>query len=86
MARAYRARAAIETPEGGDADHAAHAKSASPARGGQGLILGMHILFRAFGLEGRRASQSQSYEPTSRGGFCYSDVIVTDDSAPIIRW
>lgn len=49
--------------------------------GGQGLILGMHILFRAFGLEGRRAAQSQSYEPTSRGGFCYSDVIVAEDAA-----
>jgi 2-oxoglutarate ferredoxin oxidoreductase subunit gamma len=49
--------------------------------GGQGLILGAHILFRALGLEGRRAAQSQSYEPTSRGGFCYSDVIVTEDAA-----
>jgi 2-oxoglutarate ferredoxin oxidoreductase subunit gamma len=47
--------------------------------GGQGLILGAHILFRALGLDGRRAAQSQSYEPTSRGGFCYSDVIVTED-------
>jgi 2-oxoglutarate ferredoxin oxidoreductase subunit gamma len=49
--------------------------------GGQGLILGMHILFRAMGLEGRAASQSQSYEPTSRGGFCYSDVIASEDPA-----
>jgi 2-oxoglutarate ferredoxin oxidoreductase subunit gamma len=49
--------------------------------GGQGLILGMHILFRALGLEGKNAAQSQSYEPTSRGGFCYSDLIVSDDSA-----
>lgn len=47
--------------------------------GGQGLILGARILFRALGIEGRRAAQSQSYEPTSRGGFCYSDLIVTDD-------
>jgi 2-oxoglutarate ferredoxin oxidoreductase subunit gamma len=47
--------------------------------GGQGLILGMHILFRALGLQGRRAAQSQSYEPTSRGGFCYSDLIVSDE-------
>jgi 2-oxoglutarate ferredoxin oxidoreductase subunit gamma len=47
--------------------------------GGQGLILGALILFRAVGLEGRRAAQSQSYEPTSRGGFCHSDVIVTED-------
>jgi len=49
--------------------------------GGQGLITGMHILFRALALEGRRAAQSQSYEPTSRGGFCYSDLIVCDDAA-----
>lgn len=49
--------------------------------GGQGLILGMHILFRALGLDGRAAAQSQSYEPTSRGGFCFSDVIASDDPA-----
>lgn len=47
--------------------------------GGQGLILGVRILFAALGFEGRRAAQSQSYEPTSRGGFCYSDLIVSDD-------
>lgn len=49
--------------------------------GGQGLITGMHILFRALALECRRAAQSQSYEPTSRGGFCYSDLIVCEDAA-----
>jgi 2-oxoglutarate ferredoxin oxidoreductase subunit gamma len=48
--------------------------------GGQGLITGMHILFRALALDGKRAAQSQSYEPTSRGGFCYSDLVVSDDS------
>jgi len=48
--------------------------------GGQGLITGMAILLRALALEGKRAAQSQSYEPTSRGGFCYSDLIVTEDS------
>jgi 2-oxoglutarate ferredoxin oxidoreductase subunit gamma len=47
--------------------------------GGQGLITGMAILLRAFALAGKRAAQSQSYEPTSRGGFCYSDLIVTED-------
>jgi len=47
--------------------------------GGQGLITGMAILSRALGLAGRRAAQSQSYEPTSRGGFCYSDLVVADD-------
>ena len=49
--------------------------------GGQGLITGMQILSRALALEGRRAAQSQSYEPTSRGGFCYSDLVVCDDGA-----
>ena len=48
--------------------------------GGQGLILGMQILFRALGLEGKRAAQSQSYEPTSRGGYCYSDLILAERS------
>ena len=48
--------------------------------GGRELITGMHILFRALALEGRRAAQSQSYEPTSRGGFCFSDLVVSDDS------
>jgi 2-oxoglutarate ferredoxin oxidoreductase subunit gamma len=48
--------------------------------GGQGLITGMAILLRAFALAGRRAAQSQSYEPTSRGGFCYSDLVVTEDA------
>jgi 2-oxoglutarate ferredoxin oxidoreductase subunit gamma len=47
--------------------------------GGQGLITGMAILSRALALEGHRAAQSQSYEPTSRGGFCYSDLVVAED-------
>ncbi len=46
--------------------------------GGQGLILGTRILFRALSLSGRLAAQSQSYEPTSRGGFCHSDLVVSD--------
>jgi 2-oxoglutarate ferredoxin oxidoreductase subunit gamma len=49
--------------------------------GGQGLITGMAILARALALEGKRAAQSQSYEPTSRGGFCYSDLVVTEDAS-----
>ena len=48
--------------------------------GGQGLITGARILFEALSMEGRRAAQSQSYEPTSRGGFCYSDLILADDA------
>ncbi|MEZ5840505.1 MAG: 2-oxoacid:acceptor oxidoreductase family protein [Hyphomicrobiales bacterium] len=46
--------------------------------GGQGLILGARILFKALALSGRQAAQSQSYEPTSRGGFCHSDLVVSD--------
>lgn len=60
--------------------HAHRAEIRLAGSGGQGLITGMHILFRALAIEGKRAAQSQSYEPTSRGGFCYSDLVVTDDS------
>jgi len=58
----------------------AHDEIRLAGSGGQGLITGMHILFRALAIEGKRAAQSQSYEPTSRGGFCYSDLVVSDDS------
>ena len=60
--------------------HAHRAEIRLAGSGGQGLITGMHILFRALALEGKRAAQSQSYEPTSRGGFCYSDLVISDDS------
>lgn len=43
--------------------------------GGQGLILSARMLFRALSLEGKTAARSQGYEPTSRGGFCFSDVV-----------
>ncbi|MDP6342796.1 MAG: 2-oxoacid:acceptor oxidoreductase family protein [Alphaproteobacteria bacterium] len=46
--------------------------------GGQGLILSGRLLFQAVVLDGKRAAQSQSYEPTSRGGFCNSDLVVAD--------
>ena len=46
--------------------------------GGQGLILSARILFHALGLEGKTAARSQGYEPTSRGGFCFSDVVAGD--------
>ncbi|PLX36680.1 MAG: pyruvate ferredoxin oxidoreductase [Hyphomicrobiales bacterium] len=46
--------------------------------GGQGLILGTRTMFRALSLEGMQAAQSSSYEPTSRGGFCRSDLVVSD--------
>lgn len=44
--------------------------------GGQGLILSARMLFYALSLDGKNVSQSQNYEPTSRGGFCYSDLVV----------
>lgn len=46
--------------------------------GGQGLILSARILFQALNAESRHVAQSQSYEPTSRGGFCHSDLVVDD--------
>jgi 2-oxoglutarate ferredoxin oxidoreductase subunit gamma len=60
--------------------HANRAEIRLAGSGGQGLITGMHILFRTLAVEGRRAAQSQSYEPTSRGGFCYSDLVVSDEA------
>jgi 2-oxoglutarate ferredoxin oxidoreductase subunit gamma len=46
--------------------------------GGQGLILCARILSEALILEGRTIAQSQSYEPTSRGGVSRSDLVVGD--------
>lgn len=46
--------------------------------GGQGLILSGRLLFQAFVMDGKHAAQSQSYEPTSRGGFCNADLVVSE--------
>ncbi len=46
--------------------------------GGQGLILSGRLLFQAFVDDGKHAAQSQSYEPTSRGGFCNADLVVSE--------
>jgi len=46
--------------------------------GGQGLILGARILSAALMAEGLNVAQSQSYEPTSRGGMSRSDLVVSD--------
>jgi 2-oxoglutarate ferredoxin oxidoreductase subunit gamma len=46
--------------------------------GGQGLQLSARILAEAFVLEGRTVAQSQSFEPTSRGGVSRSDLVVGD--------
>ena len=44
--------------------------------GGQGLILGAKLLAEALASDGRRVAQSQTYEPTSRGGLCTSDLVI----------
>ena len=46
--------------------------------GGQGLILSAKMLADALASGGRRVAQSQTYEPTSRGGFCNSDLVVSE--------
>jgi 2-oxoglutarate ferredoxin oxidoreductase subunit gamma len=46
--------------------------------GGQGLILAAGILARALLAQGKQIAQSQSYEPTSRGGVSRADLIVSD--------
>lgn len=49
--------------------------------GGQGLMLAASILSSALVSEGRTVAQSQSYEPTSRGGLSRSDLVVSDGPA-----
>lgn len=44
--------------------------------GGQGLQLSAKIFARAFSNTGKIVAQSQSYEPTSRGGLSRSDLVV----------
>ena len=46
--------------------------------GGQGLILSAKMLADALASGGRRVAQSQTYEPTSRGGFCNSDLVISE--------
>lgn len=46
--------------------------------GGQGLILAAGILSSAMIAKGMNVSQSQSYEPTSRGGLSRSDLVISD--------
>lgn len=46
--------------------------------GGQGLILAARMLSAALAEEGLNVAQSQSYEPTSRGGLSRSDLVVSD--------
>jgi 2-oxoglutarate ferredoxin oxidoreductase subunit gamma len=46
--------------------------------GGQGLLVAGAILAEALTLEGLRVAQSQSYEPTSRGGMSRTDLVASD--------
>jgi len=46
--------------------------------GGQGLILCAKMLADALCADGKRVAQSQTYEPTSRGGYCNSDLVIAD--------
>jgi 2-oxoglutarate ferredoxin oxidoreductase subunit gamma len=46
--------------------------------GGQGLILCAKMLADALAAAGKRVAQSQTYEPTSRGGYCNSDLVVSE--------
>ncbi len=45
--------------------------------GGQGLILSAKLLSAALIAEGFNVSQSQSYEPVSRGGMSRADLVVS---------
>ena len=45
--------------------------------GGQGLILSGKMLADALAAAGKRVAQSQTYEPTSRGGYCNSDLVIS---------
>ena len=45
--------------------------------GGQGLILCAKMLADALCAAGKHVAQSQTYEPTSRGGYCNSDLVIS---------
>lgn len=46
--------------------------------GGQGILLAGRILADALGHEALIVAQSQSYEPTSRGGLSRADLVASD--------
>ncbi len=46
--------------------------------GGQGLILAAKMLADGLASTGKRIAQSQTYEPTSRGGYCNADLVIAD--------
>ncbi|VAW17811.1 hypothetical protein MNBD_ALPHA09-342 [hydrothermal vent metagenome] len=46
--------------------------------GGQGLNLSASIISATLLMTGKSVAQSQSYEPTSRGGLSRADIVVSD--------
>jgi len=46
--------------------------------GGQGILLAGRILADALGLAALNVAQSQSYEPTSRGGLSRADLVASN--------
>jgi 2-oxoglutarate ferredoxin oxidoreductase subunit gamma len=48
--------------------------------GGQGLLVAGAILAEALTLEGLRVAQSQSFEPTSRGGLSRTDLVASSSA------
>ncbi|MFH1313666.1 MAG: 2-oxoacid:acceptor oxidoreductase family protein [Candidatus Eisenbacteria bacterium] len=48
--------------------------------GGQGVVLAGRLLGEAAILDGKRAVQTQSYGPESRGGAARSEVVVSDEA------
>ena len=48
--------------------------------GGQGLVLSGKMLAQALAADGKHVAQSQTYEPTSRGGYCNADLVFSDDA------
>ncbi|MFV2093479.1 MAG: 2-oxoacid:acceptor oxidoreductase family protein, partial [Hyphomicrobiales bacterium] len=49
--------------------------------GGQGLNLSASIFSAALLGTGKSVAQSQSYEPTSRGGLSRADIVVSDGTS-----
>ena len=54
-----------------------HFQARLAGTGGQGLALGGRLLAEALVADGLQVAQSQSYEPTSRGGLSRSDLVVS---------
>jgi 2-oxoglutarate ferredoxin oxidoreductase subunit gamma len=54
-----------------------HFQARLTGTGGQGLALGGRLLADALVADGMQVAQSQSYEPTSRGGMSRSDLVVS---------